>query len=52
MLKAAERGFDLGIGCELAVLGLRKTLQHRGKVGRIDFLRLAFVSSASIASAM
>jgi hypothetical protein len=43
LLKAAERGFDLGIGCELAMPGLRKTLQHGGKVRRIDFLRLAFI---------
>ena len=38
MLKAAEGGLDFGVGCELAALGLSKTLQHGRKVRGIDFV--------------
>lgn len=45
MLKATERGFDLGIGCELAALGLRKPFQHGGKMRGIDLLWLSPMAS-------
>ena len=38
MFEATERGFDLGIGCELATLGLGKPLQHGRKVRGTDLL--------------
>src|SRR6266702_8165956 len=40
-----ERGFDLGIGRELAALGLRKPFQHGGKMRRIDLLWLSLMAA-------
>src|SRR5437899_2631600 len=45
LLEATERGFYLGIGCELAALGLRKPFQHRGKMREIDFLWLSLMAA-------
>ena len=47
MLKATERGFDLGIGCELAALGLRKPFQHGGKMRGINLLWLSLMAAES-----
>jgi hypothetical protein len=47
LLEAAERGFDLGIGCELAALGLPKPFQHGGKMRGIDLLRLSLMAAES-----
>jgi hypothetical protein len=45
LLEATERGLDLGIGCELAALGLRKPLQHGRKMRGIDLLRLSHMAA-------
>ena len=45
MLEATERGFDLGIGCELAAPGLRKPFQHGGKMRGIDLLWLSLMAA-------
>ena len=47
MLEATKRGFDLGIGCELAELGLRQSFQHSGKMRGIDLLWLSLVTAES-----
>ena len=47
MLKATECGFDLGIGCELAELGLRKPFQHGGKMRGINLLWLPLMAAES-----
>jgi hypothetical protein len=53
LLKAAERSFDLGIGCELAALGLRKTLSTAGRcAGSISSRSPSFPVKLSMASAM
>jgi hypothetical protein len=44
-LEATERGFDLGIGCELAALSLRQPFQHRGKVRGINLLWLSLMAA-------
>jgi hypothetical protein len=43
LLKAAERSFDFGIGSELVLPGLCKTLQNGWKMRSINFFGLAFV---------
>jgi hypothetical protein len=47
MLKATERCFDLGIGCELAALSLRKTFQDGGKMCGINLLWLSLMAAES-----
>jgi hypothetical protein len=53
LLEATERGFDLGIACELPALGLGKPLQHGGKMRGIDLLWLSLMAArVSMASAI